>query len=532
MIQYVDGYVCVPKSVGGAISTAALAAHSEAFGDTEWVYVPHTVSASRRLIASGIDVISPIATDYAFKYINKGVSHTPMDHQIATADFAVLEGSCFILNDPGTGKTTALLWAWHYLRQRGLAKRLMIFAPISVMYDAWVQDIMRTMPQVSVAFCRGSAQARAAAIHSTADIVITNHHAIKHTIELFNDKQVSHVIIDEASAFSNPHTDLFKHMRKYVAGKTCWVVTATPVTQGPERAWALCQFVDPSTVPDRYTKWRDEVCVKHGQFGYRPRAGSAAKAHAAMQPAIRFRKDECMQLPPVSYLDRHIPMSPDQIKFITKMRNDWLYEDAGVTVTAVNAGVRVLKMLQACMGSVYQDDGTSLALPGNARMQEIVDICLETEGKLVVFVPSIPAMKRLAAYLEKHLYKGVCEMVWGDVGINKRRDIINRFQDANETNFNILLAHPETMAHGVTLTAANAVVWYAPYPKPEYYIQGNERTNRPGQVRNQTIYHLSGGPVEDHVYATIAGKVGAQVDILKLYEQMTTARLKPKDALA
>jgi SNF2 family DNA or RNA helicase len=225
-------------------------------------------------------------------------------------------------------------------------------------------------------------------------------------------------------------------------------------------------------------------------------------------------------------------MSADQAQFIQLMKKDWLYEDGGASVTAVNAAVRVMKLIQACTGSVKRDDGTVLELDCNARMREVVDIINETDGKVLIFIPYIASMKRLAAYLRKHFKNpDYVACISGATSTGKRQEIVAKFQD-EASELRVIIAHPETAAHGITLTAANAIIWYAPYPKAEYYIQGNERTNRPGQKRNQTVYNLSGGPIEDKVYDSVSGKIGEQLDILKLYEQMTRARTKPTEAIA
>jgi ERCC4-related helicase len=260
-----------------------------------------------------------------------------------------------------------------------------------------------------------------------------------------------------------------------------------------------------------------------GPFKWKPKACAADMLYAAMQPAIRFSKDECLDLPGVVYLDRHVPLSVAQNKFIKQMATDWLVKDGGVPVTAVHAASRVSKILQACSGVVKRDDGTYMHLETGSRIAEIMQIMDDSDGKVIVFCKFRGAIAHIVAELNKQLRKvleapGVvfCKAMTGDTTDRERAAIVDEFQD-EDSMLRVLVAQPITAAHGLTLTAANAIVWYTPFEKAEYYIQGNERTDRPGQTRKTTVYHLSGSPFEDAVYASVAGMVDYESSMLDLY---------------
>lgn len=527
VIDYIEGYVVLPRSD----FKTAQAVTKDAFVMDDFALIPHTISNARRLYSLGYEgVRTPMGEDYSFKYLRHGKLHPPMGHQKATAEFAVMRRSCFILSDPGTGKTASVLWAWHYLRQRGMAKKLLVVCPRSIIHAAWYSDIMATMPQIKVGVVRGTPAQRAAVLRSNADILIINHDGISHTPQIFKVKDISHVAVDEASAFSSHKSRRSLGLRKLVGNKVVWVMTATPATRAPDRVWALCQLVDPTKVPKFFTHWRDQTMVKNGLYGYRPRKGKEVEALVfnAMQPAIRFNKQDCQDLPGTVILDRVVPPSAEQQAFIKAMLKDWIVEDAKdkAPITAVNAGVRGFKILQAMAGVVKRDDGAYHYLPCDARVQEVLDIVDDTDVKVFILAPYIGVIEALARALRNHLGSAAAvEVIRGSVGDTERARIVNAFQDPNNTTLKVIVAHPETASHGLTLTAADTIIWYAPFHKAEYWIQANERTDRPGQTRKTTIYAIHGGGAEKAVYDAIRDQVGTQAVLLNLYAAATKGNI-------
>ncbi|MEI7774877.1 MAG: hypothetical protein WCK17_08880, partial [Verrucomicrobiota bacterium] len=82
--------------------------------------------------------------------------------------------------------------------------------------------------------------------------------------------------------------------------------------------------------------------------------------HAALQPAIRFEKKDCLDLPPVTYVEREAPLTPQQNVYYKKLRSQMLFEVGDESVTSVNAAVRLNKLLQIASGAVYTDSGEVL----------------------------------------------------------------------------------------------------------------------------------------------------------------------------
>jgi superfamily II DNA/RNA helicase len=112
--------------------------------------------------------------------------------------------------------------------------------------------------------------------------------------------------------------------------------------------------------------------------------------------------------------------------------------------------------------------------------------------------------------------KVTCEVINGEVPVHKRTEVFKKFQE--DTDPKVLLIQPQAAAHGVTLTAANVVIWYAPITSIEYYLQANARVHRQGQKNPVTVVHLEGSPVETKLYAALQDKLGYHTKIIDLYK--------------
>ena len=145
-------------------------------------------------------------------------------------------------------------------------------------------------------------------------------------------------------------------------------------------------------------------------------------------------------------------------------------------------------------------------------MQEVID---ESSHKVLVFVPFTHTIELLKNHLEKHNI--TCAVINGSVSVNARSDIVKDFQTTDKVK--VLLIQPQAASHGLTLTAADTIIWYAPCTSVETYLQANARIDRPGQLNNMTIVHISGSPVETKVYSLLRSNIGNHQKIIDLYRQ-------------
>jgi len=130
-------------------------------------------------------------------------------------------------------------------------------------------------------------------------------------------------------------------------------------------------------------------------------------------------------------------------------------------------------------------------------------------------VPFTHTIELLRARLEK---EGItCDVINGKVPVNRRTEIVNQFQSEPEPR--VLLIQPKAASHGLTLTAADTIIWYAPTTSVETYLQANARIDRAGQKNTMTVVHIKGSPVEDRLYSMLQGNINNHQKIIDLYRQ-------------
>jgi SNF2 family DNA or RNA helicase len=236
----------------------------------------------------------------------------------------------------------------------------------------------------------------------------------------------------------------------------------------------------------------------------------------ALQPAIRYTKEDCLDLPDMVYTNREVEMTRQQQKYYKELRNRMVVQAAGEEITAVNAAVNMNKLLQIACGAIYTDKGHTLEFDIKHRYRVLREVIDESSQKVLVFVPFKHAISILAGKLTAD---GITNaVIQGDVKVGRRTEIFKAFQE--QDNPRVLIIQPAAAAHGVTLTAANTVVWWGPTSSLETYAQANARVHRAGQTHKCTVVQLQGSLVEKHVYRLLDSKIDVHSQIIDLYNKL------------
>jgi SNF2 family DNA or RNA helicase len=442
--------------------------------------------------------------------------YTPFDHQRTTAAFLATHPRCLVLSEAGTGKTSAAAWAADYLMLQGEIKRVLIVCPVSIMDTAWRADLFRTLMHRTVAIATGSKAKRQQLISGDYEFVIINFDGVKVVREELAAGGFDLVIVDEATAVKTTTTDRWKALHSLLKPTTrLWLMTGTPASQSPTDAYGLAKLVNPSAVPKFFGAFRDLVMYKITNFKWAPKVTAQDTVFKVLQPAIRFTKAECLDLPDLLYTTRDIPLTVQQMKYYEEVRKSMVAVAAGSEITAVNAAGLLNKLLQISAGCVYATDREVIEFDVSNRVNELLDVIEQTTHKVIVFVPFRHALEMLEQALAKAgITTGV---IHGGVPANQRSVVVKSFQ--TETAPRVILAQPAAAGHGLTLTKADTVVWWSPVPSAELYLQGNARAHRAGQVNKVTVVRLQGSPVERRVYAMLDGKVDSHQLLVDLYKQ-------------
>jgi SNF2 family DNA or RNA helicase len=294
-----------------------------------------------------------------------------------------------------------------------------------------------------------------------------------------------------------------------------WMMTGTPASQSPMDAFGLAKLVCPDNVPRLSAAWKEKTMYQISRFKWIPRPNSKDYVFKALQPAIRFAKDQCLDLPDLMYQTREVPLTKQVEKYYKQLKSQMLITTAEESVTAVNAAAGMNKLLQISGGAVYTDNHEVIQFDVSPRLNALMEVLNETTQKVLIFVPYRHTIEFISKYLNE---QGVTnEVINGAVSASRRAAIISQFQLSDEPR--VLVIQPQAASHGVTLTAADTVVFWSPVMSVEVYLQCIARIDRVGQKHKMTVVHLQGSDVEKRMYAMLQGKVDAHTKLVDLYRE-------------
>lgn len=484
----------------------------------EMALLPHGLQETVMLRNLGYDVPAPILSQYDFPH---PAGQPPFMVQKLTAAMFSMHQRAYCLNGMGTGKTRSAIWAYDYLRGNGLAKRALVSSPLSTLEMVWRAEVFRTAPHLSVGILHNTDRnKRIRTLLEDHDIYVINPDGLPVLYdELVKRTDIDCWIIDELAEYRTPGTVRNKLARAMAKQKTwVWGMTGSPTPQAPTDAFGQCKIITPHTVPKYFGQFRDETMLKVSQFQFVAKKEASHTVYKAMQPSVRYTLEDVTELPPLIERTVDVAMGSKQTKVYEEIRKYAFSAVANHEISAVNAGAVLNKLLQASLGYVYSDKRGVVGLDNTVRLDALADAVNATDRKVLVFVPYTHALNGVYERLSGK--EGLeCAMVDGSTPKRARDHIFNLFQ--NTSKFKVIAAHPKCMSHGLTLTAADTVIWFGPTTSLETFEQANARVRRVGQKFKQLVLMLQGSPAEKKMYARLRAKQSIQDNILDLFAQNT-----------
>lgn len=155
-------------------------------------------------------------------------------------------------------------------------------------------------------------------------------------------------------------------------------------------------------------------------------------------------------------------------------------------------------------GAAYTDDKEVVEFDVAPRLAVLDEVLEETERKVIIFALFRNAIDTVVTHLQKqHI---AADVIDGSVQPGKRAQIIHRFQ--NDPEPRVLVLQPQATAHGITLTAADTVIFYGPLMSVEQYVQCIARADRKGQDSDKvTVVHIQSTPIEKQMFAALTHRV-------------------------
>jgi SNF2 family DNA or RNA helicase len=329
------------------------------------------------------------------------------------------------------------------------------------------------------------------------------------------------VAIDESTTIKNPGAQRTKNiLRLSKLSKYRRILTGSPVTKSPLDLYTQCEFLDEYLLDfSSYYAFRTRYALlKTANFngrsiqivtGYK---NLAELSEIVKKFSYRVLKDDCLDLPPKTFMKRIIQLSPEQKRVYNQMKSMALAELNGKMTTTFNAITQIMRLQQITCGHFKADDGSVQEIKNN-RITELMDLLEEVEGKAVIWAHWRHDITTIVREIEKE-YPGSVMTYYGDTTTEDRQKAIREMQDP-ESKIRFLVGTPQTGGYGITLTGASTMIYYSNGYDLEKRQQSEARIDRIGQEKPMTyIDILAEDTVDEKIVKALRKKVNIATQVM------------------
>jgi len=462
--------------------------------------------------------------DYKFKT-------PPYKHQLTALEKSWNKETYAYFMEMGTGKTKVLIDNLAILYDKGKVDAALIIAPKGVIGTWSNQELPTHLPdhiksttvlwQPNITQKQEEKLKGLFKISHDLHILIMNVEAFSTTKGLTFAKKflLSHrslIAVDESTTIKNPKAKRTKNILGLSdMGKYRRILTGAPVTKNPLDLFTQCYFLDPYHLDHQsYYSFRNRYAImKTAHISGRSIELVAGFKHLAelsekLKPfSFRVLKEDCLDLPDKIYMKRAIELTPAQKQLYSQMRDSAFASLNGKVVSTMTVLTQLMRLHQITCGHFVSDDGQIQEVKSN-RLNELLDIVEETEGKVIIWAHYQHDVKKIVAALATKYGPGSVVDYYGLTPHDQRQKNKDAFQNDSKVRF--FVGTPATGGYGLTLTAANTVIYYSNGYDLEKRIQSEDRAHRIGQHKPVTYVDII---AEDTVDTKIVKSLRKKVNI-------------------
>lgn len=443
-------------------------------------------------------------------------------HQGPAIERMLAQPRMFDASDAGTGKTRTALEVIKR-RPRGERGQTLILAPKSILQAAWGDDIQKFTPELE--YVIATAKNRQEAFdRDDVDIIVTNHDAVKWIIgKEFGlakfQRRFNQMFIDESTAFKHRTSQRSKAVYKLSkAVDYLYLMSGTPNPNTVLDLWHQYRLLDDGErLGANFFGFRFAVCTptqtgpSKNMVSWSDKPGAeTVVSDLVADITIRNRLEDCHSIPPNHMFEVKFELSPTHRRAYRRLLNEQLLELQDGDVTALNAGQITQKLLQLASGAVYDDERVSQTI-ANDRYELVLQLASEREQCIVAYNWTHQLDGLVAEAERLGMSYGYIN---GSVNSATRTKHVEDFQNGR---LKVLFIHPQSGAHGLTLTRGTTTIWASPTHNAEHFEQLNRRIYRAGQTRRtETILVSASDTLESDVYERLHAKRTRMNDLLSM----------------
>jgi len=460
----------------------------------------------------------------------------PYKHQLLALEKSWNKETYAYFMEMGTGKTKVLIDNLAMLYDKGKVDGALIIAPKGVVKTWYEQELPTHLPEhienVSVLWQPNITKKYKENLDSLFELGEDLHILIMNVEALSTDKGVKFVskflnshktlmAIDESTTIKTPSAKRTKNiisLGKYAKYRR--IMTGSPITKNPLDLFSQCEFLDPWLLNfdsfyafrNRYAKMknmylRDRTIQVVDVFQNLGELSEKVKGFS-----YRVLKEDCLDLPPKNFIKRHITLSTEQRKIYDQMKKEAMAILNGKVTTTMTVLTQLMRLHQITCGHFTADDGGVQLIPSN-RINELMEILEEIDGKAIIWANYQMDVRQIVQNIESKYKKGSIVDYYGLTPQDKRQDNIRKFQSDPKCRF--LVGTPSTGGYGITLTAANTIIYYSNGYDLEKRLQSEDRAHRIGQKKNVTyIDIIAEDTVDEKIVKALRKKINIASEVM------------------
>lgn len=462
----------------------------------------------------------------------------PYEHQRAALGASWNKKDFAYFMEMGTGKSKVLIDNIAILYDRGNVDSALIVAPKGV-YKNWTElEIPKHLPDhiyyKTVAWTPNPNKQQKEDLvnlfESTNDLIffVMNIEALstKKGCAFAEKFLLSHktvFAIDESTTIKNNSARRTKSAKKLsLLAEYRRILTGSPVTKSPLDLYSQCAFLDETLLGfSSYYSYRNHFAILQKRsiathsfqqiVGYQ---NLDELKDILKEFSFRVLKKDCIDLPDKIYTTRSVELTPEQ-KRIYKELKDYAMAELGnaETVTTNSVITQILRLQQVLCGFTRSDTGEITQIPNN-RITELLAILEEVEGKCIIWANYQYDIRSIVSEIAKEYGGKSVAHYYGETDANERPLIVSLFQDP-DSPLRFFVGQPRTGGFGLTLTAANTVIYYSNSYDLEIRLQSEDRAHRIGQNNKVTYIDISAAKtIDEKIIKSLRSKINIATQIL------------------
>lgn len=464
----------------------------------------------------------------------------PYDHQRKALSDSWAAEYYALFMEMGTGKSKVAVDNMAILYEMGKINAALIIAPKGV-YDNWVKgEIPTHLPdRINRYVMRWSPRKTRTYETELYEFVTSKEKHLKifvMNVEAFSTPRGAEaaeaflfqnpdnmIIVDESTTIKNRKAQRTKNIVKLRnRAKYRRILTGSPITKSPMDLFSQCDLL------------KDKCLGFNSYFAYQSRYATVQKrtmGHRSFQQIVGYRrldelsekldqfsnrvlKEDCLDLPSKVYIRREVELTPEQSKLYIQMKKLALAKmESGELATTASVLTQIMRLQQICCGHLAPDDGPVEQIKNN-RLSELLGLVDEVQGKAIIWATYSHDIEMIRKEISNVYGEDSVATYYGATPQDERQNIVNRFQNASDP-LRFFVGQPKTGGYGITLTAANTVIYYSNSYDLEIRLQSEDRAHRIGQTNKVTYIDLvSPDTIDEKILVALRNKIDIAGQVL------------------